>query len=67
MLYEVITATAAEEQSAVAEDINRNIVEITHLADETASDSSRSFQASEQMSKEIDRLMVLLKQFKTGS
>ena len=60
-------ATAAEEQSAVAEDINRNIVEITHLADETANDSSRSFQASEQMSQEIDRLMVLLKQFKTGS
>jgi methyl-accepting chemotaxis protein len=60
-------ATAAEEQSAVAEDINRNIVEITHLADETAGDSSRSYEASSLMSQEIEQLVVLLKQFKTGN
>ncbi|MEJ2591814.1 MAG: methyl-accepting chemotaxis protein [Candidatus Thiodiazotropha sp.] len=60
-------ATAAEEQSAVAEDINRNIVEITHLADETAADSSRSYQSSEAMSREVDSLIAQLGQFKTGN
>lgn len=59
-------ATAAEEQSAVAEDINRNIVEITHVAEETARDSSRSYENSEQMSREIDELGKLLGQFNTG-
>jgi methyl-accepting chemotaxis protein len=58
-------ATAAEEQSAVAEDINRNIVEITHLADETSTDSSRSYQGSAAMSKEVDSLIEMLGQFKT--
>jgi methyl-accepting chemotaxis protein len=60
-------ATAAEEQSAVAEDINRNIVEITHLADDTAADSSKSYQSSEAMSREVDSLIGLLGQFKTGN
>jgi methyl-accepting chemotaxis protein len=60
-------ATAAEEQSAVAEDINRNIVEITHLADETSRDSSESYTASGKMSQEIDQLIGLLGQFQTGN
>ncbi|MES9943802.1 MAG: methyl-accepting chemotaxis protein [Candidatus Thiodiazotropha sp.] len=57
-------ATAAEEQSAVAEDINRNIVEITHVAEATSEDSAKSFKASEVMSSEIDLLGELLSEFK---
>lgn len=59
-------ATAAEEQSAVAEDINRNIVEITHVAEETSQDSAKSYEASEAMSNEVDQLGKLLQQFNTG-
>lgn len=60
-------ATAAEEQSAVAEDINRNIVEITHLADETEKDSVENHAASERMSQEVDKLVGMLGQFRTGN
>jgi methyl-accepting chemotaxis protein len=59
-------ATAAEEQSAVAEDINRNIVEITHVAEETAKDANESYENSVQMSKEVDQLNQLLAEFDTG-
>jgi methyl-accepting chemotaxis protein len=59
-------ATAAEEQSAVAEDINRNIIEIAQIADETAQDSDKSFHASTDMSAEVDKLSLLLGQFKIG-
>ncbi|MCU7843654.1 MAG: methyl-accepting chemotaxis protein [Candidatus Thiodiazotropha sp. (ex Monitilora ramsayi)] len=59
-------ATAAEEQNAVAEDINRNIADISHVAEETARDSSLSYENSEQMTREIDELGRLLSQFKTG-
>ncbi|MEJ2619998.1 MAG: methyl-accepting chemotaxis protein [Candidatus Thiodiazotropha sp.] len=59
-------ATAAEEQSAVAEDINRNIIEITQIADTTTSDSERSYEASSDMSSEVDKLSQLLDQFNIG-
>ncbi|MES9848328.1 MAG: methyl-accepting chemotaxis protein, partial [Candidatus Thiodiazotropha sp.] len=59
-------ATAAEEQSAVAEDINRNIVDITHVAEATSQDSAKSYDASEAMSKEVDLLGKLLSDFNTG-
>jgi methyl-accepting chemotaxis protein len=59
-------ATAAEEQSAVAEDINRNIIEITQIADTTSSDSERSYEASTDMSTEVDKLSRLLDQFNIG-
>jgi methyl-accepting chemotaxis protein len=60
-------ATAAEEQSAVAEDINKSISEITHIADETSSDSDKSYEASAGMSQEIDVLNRLLDQFNVGN
>jgi methyl-accepting chemotaxis protein len=60
-------ATAAEEQSAVAEDINRNIVEITHLAEVTSKDSANGYTASVDMSHEVDQLVALLGQFRTGN
>ncbi|MCG8079507.1 MAG: methyl-accepting chemotaxis protein [Candidatus Thiodiazotropha taylori] len=59
-------ATAAEEQSAVAEDINRNIIEITQIADHTSRDSDRSYEASTDMSVEVDKLSHLLDQFNIG-
>jgi methyl-accepting chemotaxis protein len=59
-------ATAAEEQSAVAEDINRNIIEITQIADATTKDSDRSYEASTVMSDEIDTLSRLLDKFSVG-
>jgi methyl-accepting chemotaxis protein len=59
-------ATAAEEQSAVAEDINRNVVEISHLADGTASDAARNAEASETMAANIEELVGLLGQFQTS-
>ncbi|MGD8910743.1 MAG: methyl-accepting chemotaxis protein, partial [Chromatiales bacterium] len=60
-------ATAAEEQSAVAEDINRNIVKITHLAEDTSKDSANGYTASVEMSREVDQLVALLGQFRTGN
>ncbi|MES9993434.1 MAG: methyl-accepting chemotaxis protein [Candidatus Thiodiazotropha sp.] len=60
-------ATAAEEQSAVAEDINRNIVEITHVAEQTTNNSIKSYEASEGMSQEIDLLSGLLSEFNTSN
>ncbi len=59
-------ATAAEEQSAVAEDINRSIVEIKHIADETSLDSEKTYEATQEMSSEIDQLSKLLEQFNVG-
>ncbi|MET0066734.1 MAG: methyl-accepting chemotaxis protein [Candidatus Thiodiazotropha sp.] len=59
-------ATAAEEQSAVAEDINRSIVEIKHIADETSQDSEKTYEATQEMSNEIDDLSKLLEQFNVG-
>lgn len=59
-------ATAGEEQSAVAEDFNRNIVEITHVAEETSVDSAKSYEASKQMSREVDLLSGLLSEFNTS-
>jgi methyl-accepting chemotaxis protein len=59
-------ATAAEEQSAVAEDINRNIVDISRVAEMTSQDSVKSYEASEAMSREIDNLGGLLSVFKTS-
>ena len=60
-------ATASEEQSAVAEDINQNIINISHLADQTAQDSSRSADASDQLARQIDELVSLVGQFHTSS
>lgn len=59
-------ATAAEEQSAVAEDINKNVVEINHLAEETVKDAEKSSLASEQLANYVEDLLQLLGNFHTG-
>jgi methyl-accepting chemotaxis protein len=59
-------ATAVEEQSAVAEDINRNVVEITHVAETTSADASRGVEETEHLSRVVEQLGELMGQFKTG-
>ena len=57
-------ATAAEEQSAVSEDINRNIVEISQIAEQSVGGSQQTASASNQLSKISMELQNLVTQFK---
>ncbi|WP_394204194.1 methyl-accepting chemotaxis protein [Shewanella waksmanii] len=53
-------ATAAEEQSAVSEEINTNIVNISHAADEAAAGAQQTSSESEhlaQMAQQLDNLV----------
>lgn len=53
-------ATAAEEQSAVSEEINRNIVQITTMSEQTAENTeltSQSSQSLAQLAEELDSLV----------
>lgn len=56
-------ATAAEEQSAVAEEINRNIVNINQISDDTTQASYQTSLASEDLSKHVIGLQSMVKQF----
>ncbi|MDJ0805649.1 MAG: methyl-accepting chemotaxis protein [Gammaproteobacteria bacterium] len=58
-------ATAAEEQSAVVEDINQSVSEITLVADKTASDSAKSAESSGSMAENIEQLIEMLSHFRT--
>lgn len=58
-------ATAAEEQSYVAEEINRNIIDITHIADSTADDAGKTTQVSETLVQLANQLESLVEKFKT--
>ncbi len=57
-------ASAAEEQSAVTEEINKNILEITALSDETAHLSSQAAQTSMTMSDHAQELDHIVGNFK---
>ena len=57
-------ASAAEEQSAVAEDINRNVVSISQVAEQTAVGSQQTATASEELARLAARLQSLVGQFK---
>ena len=57
-------ATAAEQQRAVAEDINRNINRISRIAEETAADAGATEQAGGEMHRVTDRLRQLVGQFR---
>jgi len=56
-------ATAAEEQSAVAEEINMNVVNINEAAQGTANDAVRTSEISQQLSEEAYRQQQLVTQF----
>lgn len=57
-------ASAAEEQSAVAEDINRNVINIGQVADEVAGGADESSKASAELTKLAEQQRRLINQFK---
>ncbi|VAW74300.1 Methyl-accepting chemotaxis sensor/transducer protein [hydrothermal vent metagenome] len=57
-------ASAAEEQSAVAEEIDRNITNIRQLGDQTASGATQTASSSQEMAQLAVQLQTLVGQFK---
>ncbi|MET1078306.1 MAG: methyl-accepting chemotaxis protein [Pseudomonas sp.] len=57
-------ASAAEEQSAVAEDINRNVTNIGQVANEVAGGADEASQASSELTKLAEQQRRLINQFK---
>ncbi|MGB4074217.1 MAG: methyl-accepting chemotaxis protein [Pseudomonas sp.] len=57
-------ATAAEEQTAVAHDIDQNIVEISQAGERTAEGASQTEQASRELSGLVARLKQLISAFR---
>lgn len=57
-------ATAAEEQSAVAEEINRNITSISSIADNTSAGATQTAQSSVELVRLATELRRLVSQFK---
>ncbi len=57
-------ANAAEEQTAVAEEINRNITNISSVADQTAEGARQTNQASDQVAMLSEKLRGTVAQFK---
>ncbi|NOZ38081.1 MAG: HAMP domain-containing protein [Gammaproteobacteria bacterium] len=60
-------AAAAEEQRAVMEESNRNLVSINQLAEKTATGASRTTEVSEELLQQSRRMQELVAQFKIGS
>jgi methyl-accepting chemotaxis protein len=59
-------ASAAEEQSAVAEEINRSVVNITQISDETATGARQTTSTAEALAGLAVQLRSLALQFKVG-
>jgi len=59
-----LIATAAEEQSAVAEEINANINNISHVADETATGANQVNNETQQLEQLASELKKMITQFK---
>ena len=59
-------ASSAEEQSATTEEMNKNIININQLADQTANSAQQSTAASAELSKLATELQNLISQFKIG-
>ncbi len=57
-------ASAAEEQSSVSEEINRNIVNIRDIAESTVEGASQTAQSSAAMSQVASELISLVNEFK---
>ncbi|GAB6043958.1 methyl-accepting chemotaxis protein [Endothiovibrio diazotrophicus] len=57
-------ASAAEEQSAVAEEINRNVVNVSQVVDHTADTSHRITESSDRLTRLAGHLHGLIAQFK---
>jgi methyl-accepting chemotaxis protein len=59
-----LIASAAEEQSAVAEEINRNVTTISQATEQTAAGSQQTAAASEQLARLSAELQTLVGHFK---
>ncbi len=57
-------ASAAEEQHAVTEEINQNIVAITGMAAQTTEGARQTSQSSEELARLATELQAMVKQFK---
>ena len=57
-------ATAAEEQNAVAEEINRSVVGISEVTEQTAAGAQQTASASNELNELASQLSGLVKQFK---
>lgn len=58
-------ATAMEEQNAVVENINQNVVNISRVSDQTAEGAEQTAKASDNLSRLAVELQTILAQFKT--
>ena len=57
-------ASAAEEQTAVSEEINRNVVNIRQIANETAENTDQTSLTSESLAKLANELQGLVAHFR---
>ncbi|WP_371919995.1 methyl-accepting chemotaxis protein [Pseudomonas sp. GV071] len=57
-------ATAAEEQSAVSEEINRNMVAVRHIVEELVSGGSESERSTAALAASNDKLIAVVRRFK---
>ncbi len=57
-------ASAAEEQAAVAEEVNRNITSISNMAEETSAGTLSTKEASEDLARLVTELQGLVAEFK---
>ena len=57
-------ASAAEEQSAVAEEINRNVLSISQVGQQTSQASQQTMVASEEMARLAAQLQNVVSQFR---
>ena len=57
-------ATAAEEQNAVAENINQSVVNISGITEQTAAGAQQTASASNELNELADHLSSMVRQFK---
>jgi len=57
-------ATAAEEQSSVSEEINRNMVAVRHIVEELVAGSTESEQSTTALAASNDKLIAVVRRFK---
>ena len=58
-------ASAAEEQTTMSEEVNRNIISINSTAEQVASKADQSANSSDELANLAARLQTLIGQFKT--
>ena len=59
-------ATAAEEQSHVAEEVDRSIVMIASVAEETTREATATVATAQEISEEMAELRTLIARFRTS-